>query len=166
MAATNRFSHLMAWLPVLAWGVVIWLLGGDAFSAPETSRILGPLINWLWPDLDADSLARIVAGIRKLAHPGVYGVLAGFGFRAVTMTGSAFDPARRAGLSLLPVLALSIADEWRQSASALRTGAPFDVALDVAGGVAVIGMALAIERWIGRRLFAPATQTRPAHPAA
>jgi hypothetical protein len=155
MADTSTRSHLTAWLPVLVWAAVIWLLGGDSFSAPETSRILGPLIIWLWPDLDAETLARIVAGIRKLAHPGVYGLLAGLAFRAATRTAPARGSAQRAAIALLPVVALSIADEWRQSASTLRTGAPFDVALDLAGGLLVVALILSVEQWIGRRLFAP-----------
>lgn len=155
MAETRARSELTAWIPVLLWAAVIWLLGGDAFSAPETSRILGPLIAWLFPDLDVETLDRIVAGIRKLAHPGVYGLLAGLAFRADARTAPAHGSALRAAFSLMPVLTLSVADEWRQSASALRTGASFDVALDLAGGVGVVALALFVERRFGRRSSAP-----------
>jgi len=149
----------------VAWGSLIWLLGTDEFSAPETSRFLGPVIGWLLPDLDAESRMRVVAVIRKLAHPGVYGVLAGLGYRAATRTLSHGSALRRASIALLPVPLLATADEWRQSASALRTGAVLDVGLDLAGGIAVLTLLLWIERRTGRRLFARTAQTRSEPPS-
>lgn len=105
----------------------------------------------------------VAAIIRKAAHPGVYGVLAGLGYRAATRTLSSGGPWRRAWMALLPVPILAGADEWRQSASAFRTGAVLDFGLDFAGGIAMVSLLLFIERRTGRLLFARVDRT-PSEP--
>jgi VanZ family protein len=154
MAAPRSLTVGLAWLPALCWAATIWMLGGDDWSASETSRYLGPLIDWLLPDIDRETRARLMAGVRKLAHPGVYGVLAALSFGAASWALRSGQTAGRVALSLAPVALLAIGDEWRQSTSAARTGAALDVALDLAGGLAVVALALAAERMLGRRLFA------------
>jgi len=149
MAAPDARALLWAWLPALLWAVLIWHLGTDDFSAAETSRILVPLIEWLLPDADVRTRLEVVAFIRKAAHPAVYGVLAGLAYRAATRSISTRTSGRVA-LAVAPVLLLAVADEWRQSTSPARTGAGWDVALDMAGGFAVVALATALERWLGR----------------
>ena len=47
---------LSTWAPLLAWAGIVWQLGGDSFSATQTSRVLGPLIDWLLPGLRPGSV--------------------------------------------------------------------------------------------------------------
>ena len=153
MPTRDRWRLASAWGPVLVWAGVIWVLGGDRWSAPQTSRILGPLIDWLLPSLDALRRDEIVHAIRKLAHPGVYGLLALLGLRALAWS----TPWRRLGVAattLGGVAALAIADETRQAGSGVRTGAAGDVLLDVGGAALIVVLSVAIERLLGRRLFA------------
>ncbi len=147
----RRAPMLRAWIPALAWGALIWALGGDGFSQPETSRILDPLIAWLFPDLPETTRAALVAGVRKLAHPVEYGVLALLSLRGVRLTYTGAQ-TRGVGLALLPALALAAADELRQSLSAVRTGAALDVGLDLAGAALALGTLVLLERACGARL--------------
>ena len=153
MPARDRFGLVSAWVPVLIWAAVIWILGSDPWSAPQTSRILGPLLDWLCPGLDALDRDVIVNGIRKLAHPAVYGLLALLSLRALELTTRSRSLAMAAA-ALGAVAAVATADEVRQAASGVRTGAVGDVLLDVGGGITAIVLCLAIERALGRRIFA------------
>jgi VanZ family protein len=148
-----RLLRWGAWAPVVIWAGVIWHLGTDGWSASETSRWISPLIHWLLPDLSAAQLDAAVLGVRKLAHPGVYGLLAGLCLHALQRgTRWPFGPVAVA--TLLCVTVLASADETRQTHSAVRTGAAGDVVLDAAGALVVLALAFAAERALRRRLFA------------
>jgi len=160
MSTRDRWRVVLAWGPIAAWSGVVWLLGGDAWSAPQTSRILGPLIEWLLPGLDALARDEIVQALRKLAHPAVYGLLALLSLRAVALGTS----LRRLGVAMAAlawVAALATADEARQAGSGVRTGAAGDVLLDLGGGAAVIMLCMGLEYALGRPLFGPREVLQP-----
>jgi VanZ family protein len=144
-------SVLTTWTPALAWAGLIWALGGDDFSAPETSRILDPLLTWLFPDLSDATRTSWVALIRKSAHPIEYAVLALLSLHGVRRSTGA-TALRSFGLALLPALALASADEFRQSLSSVRTGATLDVALDLAGAAFGLLCLFGMERLIRTRI--------------
>jgi len=127
---------LLAWAPAGLWALVIWQLGGDGWSAPTTSRFLGPLIEWIFPALDPETQRTLAASLRKLAHPTVYGILAGLAYPAGLRTLRGQHGIGHALITLLPIVFLAIADEWRQAGSTARTGSGFDVLLDLAGAFA------------------------------
>jgi VanZ family protein len=134
----------VAWLLVAAWAGLVWWLGTDQFGASTTSRLLEPLIRWLWPDGSPADRWALMLTIRKLAHPTVYAVLAGLTFRATLLSGV---PGLLSGAAVAFGLAVGIAglDELRQSQTTARTGSAVDVALDAAGACAAVA-ALAIVR--------------------
>jgi VanZ family protein len=136
----------LAWLLVAIWAAIVWWLGTDLFSVGATSRFLGPLINWLFPSTSPELRFALLMGIRKLAHPSVYAVLAGLAFRAALLSGVS-GLARGAAIALAIAISLAGLDERRQTHSRLRTGAASDVALDAAGASA----ALASLGWLRRR---------------
>jgi len=156
MPARDRFRLVSAWVPVLIWAAVIWILGSDPWSAPQTSRILGPLLDWLCPGLDALDRDEIVNGIRKLAHPAVYGLLVLLALRALELT-TRLRSLAMAATALGAATAIATADEVRQAASGVRTGAVGDVLLDVGGSLTAIVLWLAIEHALGRRIFVRGT---------
>jgi VanZ family protein len=108
------------------------------FSAGNTSRIIGPLVLWLFPDTSPEALLTIHAVTRKLAHLTEYallGILAARAFR-----GSPGESLRKwwfsASLALIVVYAL--ADEYHQSFVPSRTGTIYDSLIDMAGGLAAL----------------------------
>jgi VanZ family protein len=138
------------WLLALLWtGIVLWL-GGDAASSSATSRFLRPLLRWLLPDASPYELYRIHMGLRKGAHVAEYGLLALLAWSALRASARA-AMLRLAGLALVWVLAIAACDEGRQSFSAARTGSPWDVALDVFGGVLALALAIAYTRLMHSR---------------
>ena len=79
----NGIKFVKEWLPVLLWAIVIFLFSTEHFAAPQSSRILGPLLHWLFPDITAERVSSIQFVIRKFAHWFEYFVLAVLLYRAL-----------------------------------------------------------------------------------
>jgi len=138
----------MAWLLFALWASFVWWLGTDQFGASTTSRYLGPLVDWLFPHISPAERLTLLTSIRKIAHPGVYAVLAGLAFRAALLSGVS-RLARGAAIALAMAVSFAGIDEVRQSKSSARTGAASDVGLDAAGASAALA-ALSYLRRRGR----------------
>jgi VanZ family protein len=139
-----------AWLAVGLWITLIQIAASGPFSASETSRLIGPLLRWLFPAADAQTIASAHFAIRKAAHLVEYAILSLIALRALRRS---FDHsfAWHATACLVLVLAVAVVDESRQARSALRTGARSDVALDVAGAATALAIACGVRRLRGAR---------------
>jgi VanZ family protein len=134
-----------AWLAVAACSALILVFSGDDFSAGATSKILRPLLRWLFPQLDAAAIHELHMAVRKTAHVVEYALLGLLAFRALRLS-PASPLARAVALGLGLVLAVAAADELRQAALDTRTGSIADVGLDLAGGALGVGLLLAAQR--------------------
>jgi VanZ family protein len=108
------------------------------FSAGNTSRIIGPLVLWLFPNTSPETLLVIHMITRKVAHFAEYAVL---GFLAAR----AFRGSPRQGLhngwflaSLVLVVVYALLDEYHQSFVPSRTGTVYDSLIDIAGGLTAL----------------------------
>jgi VanZ family protein len=131
-----RAFCLGRWTAVALWTAVILLSSSDSFASTETGGVLARLLG---PHVSAETLATINFLIRKAAHVVAYGILGALAWRA----------AGRAGVAMLIVLVVATVDEWHQSTTALRSGSPWDVLLDLAGAAIAISLGL---RWQSRRV--------------
>lgn len=157
---TRRRRILIAWLIVVAWAGVIWTLGGDGFSAGETSGWFSSILNAIGIEITPGQRYRMAIFIRKSAHFVEYGILAVLAFRAALLSAGRNQIATAAWTALFLVATLATADEARQAFLASRTGSPIDVMIDITGGsLAVIGII-----WVMRRVrnsAAPQPETAP-----
>ena len=110
------------WVAVGLWIALVLGLSGDRFSAEATSRILGPLLGWIFPALSAETQQHLAYLLRKGAHAFEYAVLAALAYRALRQSSNSW---RTAGLALSLVVAVAVADETHQASSAVRAGCPF-----------------------------------------
>jgi VanZ family protein len=142
-------SFLRYWLPLLAWMCVIFSASADTQSTQRTSRLIEPLLRWLWPDISPEGIEAVRWVVRKGAHLTVYAILAWLWWRALRR------PVRRdarpwswpvAGWALLGVMLYAASDEWHQSFVANRTGAVRDVLIDTVGGMLGLGVLWLIYR--------------------
>jgi len=147
-------AALRGWLLVLAWLALILLFSSESFSEASTGSQLRPFLRWLFPDWSASEIRLLHYAIRKVAHVGVYGVLALLSFRAIRLSLEA-SVLRVAGLALALVLVAAATDETRQSFSRTRTGSLSDVAYDLVGGVAALAIV------VGRRRARGGIRNRP-----
>ena len=139
---------MLAWLAVVLCIAAIFLFSTDSFSSDGTSGFLRPLIRWLWPDLDWRTAHAINLWVRKTAHFAEYALLALLACRAIWIS---FETSlgRLAALALALVLVTATADETHQAFTLTRAGSPWDVALDLCGGLAAILVFLAVRRLPG-----------------
>lgn len=145
----------LAWGLVLAWAAVIWLLGSSSFSSAATSPDLLDWLSWLVSDLDYRARYRLLMGIRKSAHFVEYAILAVLTFRAALLSAPRNPITTAVWVALFIVASLASADEARQAFSPDRTGSPYDVLIDLAGGViAILGVVVITRRLHPRRAAA------------
>jgi VanZ family protein len=136
---------VFAWLCVMVWIAAVQAFAGSSFSMNETSRFIGPLLRWLFPDVGAESVAFVHLAIRKAAHFVEYALLALLALRAFHLS---FERplALLAAASLALALVVAIVDESRQAVAVDRTGALSDVVLDIGGAAFALALASAVWR--------------------
>jgi VanZ family protein len=125
---------LTAYAPLLIWTFVVLGLGTGVGSMNDTSRIIRPLLEFLFPSASPEALTLYHGYIRKSAHFAEYAVLAFFAFRALAPF------KHRYGLALLFAAAIAAIDEFNQSLDPSRTSSPWDVALDIAGAASTVAV--------------------------
>ncbi len=117
---------------------LIFCASGDSMSFSHTSRVIGPLMRWLFPSLSDEAVHNIVVFVRKCGHLSEYAVMALLLWRAFR------KPQRGvkrpwswsvAGKAVLGVLIYAASDEFHQLFVPSRQGSVWDVMLDTTGGV-------------------------------
>ena len=147
--APRRFNvarFLSRYLPLIIWLAFISYASSDSFSAGNTSRIIGPLVLWLFPNTTPETLLTMHMVTRKAAHFTEYAIL---GFLAARAFRTSPTPAIRSRWFLISatiIVVYALMDEYHQSFVPTRTGSLFDSLIDIAGGLA----ALLVVKWITR----------------
>lgn len=120
---------------MLLWAGIIFFFSTEHFSAPQSSRILGPLLHWLFPDISPEQLSSAQFAIRKLGHWLEYFILAVLLYRALHAESGARSSVRPAAWTMAFALIWAAADEFHQSLVPSRTASVVDVMIDGLGGL-------------------------------
>jgi len=107
-------------------------------SAEHTSRIIGPLLHWLYPTISPFTILRVQFFMRKLAHVSEYAVLAVLLYRAFVHTALKARRALSAGLVLLLCAVYAATDEFHQAFVPSRTASLRDVMIDICGAMLAV----------------------------
>ncbi len=99
------------WLPVIIWMIVIFWMSTGTFSSEQTSRIIVPLLNFLFPWLSPQDVELIHGLIRKSGHVSEYLVLGLLSYRAFRADSSPIWRLRWAGFALIVVALFAASDE-------------------------------------------------------
>ncbi len=130
---------LKAWIAAVLWLIVIAIESTALLSSSNTSRILYPLLHYLF-GLDWDHFEVWHFFIRKGGHVVGYAILSILAFRAWRETFPALGnppwTARWASIAVLMTAFVASLDEWHQSFIPSRTGRWQDVVLDSCAGIA------------------------------
>ena len=147
---TKRRGKFLLYAPLVIWIGVILFLGSGQGSMSRTSLFIRPLLEFLFPTAPEETLQFYHGVIRKLAHFSEYAVLALLACRAFANVSKGFIRTHFYSISFLLVLVVAATDEYLQSFEPTRTSSPYDVLIDVSGGVAVIG-AIIVVKILGKR---------------
>jgi len=123
---------LSRYLPLIVWLAFISFASSDSFNAANTSRIIGPLVLWLFPNTSPETLATIHFIIRKLAHFTEYAILGVLAARAFRTSPRWFL------ISAVLIIVYALLDEYHQSFVPSRTASVFDSFIDMAGGISAL----------------------------
>jgi VanZ family protein len=137
-AHSSSRHRLWRYGPLLLWILFISFASTSEFSAANTSRLVRPILLWLFPNISEARLATVHFLTRKVAHFTEYAVLAFLARRAFITSSSAFIRRYWFQLGLLLVVVYSLLDEYHQSFVPSRMPSIYDSAIDVAGGFTVL----------------------------
>lgn len=131
-------GRITRYAPLILWLAVIFVNSSSAGASTNTSRIIRPLLEWLFPAASAESLIVYHGYIRKLAHFAEYAVLAFFASRAFWH--SSVNLLRKFWFvwAFLTIAFVALLDEYNQSFNPLRTSSIYDSLIDIAGGLTMI----------------------------
>jgi VanZ family protein len=138
--------------PLLLWIAFISFASTGEFSASNTSRIIGPLLLWLFPELSDAKLAAIHFLTRKVAHFTEYAVLGFLARRAFVSSSWSSIQRRWFEFGMLLVVVNSLLDELHQSFVPTRTASLYDSLIDIAGGFTVLFIFKVIDNRAARRM--------------
>ncbi len=135
---SHRRNLLKAWIAAILWLIVIAIESTAMLSSNNTSRILYPLLHYLF-GMDWERFEYWHFFIRKGGHVVGYGILSILAFRAWRETfpalGNPLWTVRWASIAVLMTAFVASLDEWHQSFIPSRTGRWQDVVLDSCAGI-------------------------------
>jgi len=140
------FKH---WLPVVIWMAAIFAASSDAESFEHSSRLLAPLLRWLFPQMSEDTVHLLVFLARKCAHLTEYAVLALLLWHALNQSKNNPKPWswQQFRFTLLLVALYAASDEFHQIFVPTRTAAIHDVVIDTIGGAAALLTLWLVGHW-------------------
>ncbi|MGH9712938.1 MAG: VanZ family protein [Candidatus Acidiferrales bacterium] len=137
---------LKLWWPALVWALVMSSFSTGVFTSDKTSRIIIPILRWLFPHSSPETLDILHHLIRKCAHFVEYFVLSLLVLRGIR-AGRKETHLGWAIVAVGIVAGYAALDEFHQSFVPGRGPAVADVLLDTAGGVAAQLVAALIVLW-------------------
>jgi len=131
-------QRISRYLPLIGWMIFISVASTSEFSGENTSRIIGPLVLWLFPGTSDETLQIVHFIVRKLAHLTEYAIMGFLAARAFST--SSYGPLRRHWflVALLLIVIYSLLDEYHQSFVPSRTASIYDSMIDSVGGLAAL----------------------------
>jgi len=134
-----RFPRFVShYLPLIAWLAFISFASSDNFNAGNTSRIIGPLILWLFPQTTPETLAVVHFITRKIAHFTEYAILGFLAARAFRTSPRPAISQRWFLICVTLIVVYALLDEYHQSFVPSRTASIFDSLIDIAGGLTAL----------------------------
>lgn len=142
---------MIYWLPVLLWMGLIFSASSDRMSFQHSSRVIGPMLRWLFPHLSDASVHATIVCIRKSAHVTEYALLALLLWRGVrkgilTSHPRPWQWSDALWIALL-VFFYAATDEFHQRFVSSRQASVGDVMLDTSGAILALLFLWALGRW-------------------
>ena len=152
---------LKYWIPVILWMCLIFGASADAGSSGRSSRIIEPIVRWMFPEISEPMMDAVVFYVRKCAHVTEYGIFAMLLWRAIRQP-THNDPRpwrfRQAALVVGLAFLYALSDEIHQRFVPNREGRFHDVLIDTAGAALGLFTLWCLVKWRQRRnLLTPLT---------
>ncbi|MEP6920370.1 MAG: VanZ family protein [bacterium] len=146
MATQSLQQRLWRYLPLIFWMAFIFYASTNEFSASNTSRIIRPLLLWLYPNISEERIALAHFFTRKAAHFTEYAVLGLLAARAFSRSSHRLIRRYWVQFAALLIVVYGLSDEYHQTFVPSRTGSIYDSAVDTAGGLFALLVFLYLRR--------------------
>lgn len=133
-------TFLSRYLPLIIWLAFIFFASTNEFSASNTSRVIGPLVLWLFPNTSPETLSLINFLTRKAAHFTEYFILGLLAARAFYGSSVTILNQHWLWMAILLIIIYALADEYHQRFVPSRTSSMFDSLIDIAGGLTALAI--------------------------
>jgi VanZ family protein len=134
-----KVSRLLSrYLPLIVWLAFISFASSDEFNAGNTSRIIGPLVLWLFPNTTPETLDIVHLITRKIAHITEYAILGFLAARAFRTSPRPAIGQRWFLICATLIVVYALMDEYHQSFVPSRTASIYDSMIDIAGGLTAL----------------------------
>ncbi len=150
MRAATFFKYF---LPVIIWMGLIFGGSTDLGAPRNTSRLIGPILRWLNPNVTDVTINRVQFIVRKCGHAAEYGILCLLIWRAIrSKSPTAARPWnwRDARLAILFSACYASTDEFHQYFVVSREASLRDVLIDTGGAIASMFLLWEMGRWFKR----------------
>ncbi|SRR5258708_6449295 len=127
----RRFGY---WLPAICIALMISGFSTSVFNGEHTSRIIMPLLHWLFPVASQNTLHLLHSGIRKAAHITEFGMFSASVFHSLRGEHLGWR-LEWAVIALLIAAGYAGLDEWHQSFVPFRQARIADVLIDSSGAL-------------------------------
>lgn len=141
-------ARVSRYLPLLVWMALIFFFSTGELSAGNTSRIVRPVLLWLFPEISEERIAFVHFLVRKCAHFTEYAILALLAARAFSTSSRELLRRRWFTCALVLVILYALSDEFHQTFVPSRTGSVYDSFIDITGGLTAL---LCRKLWRRRR---------------
>ena len=143
-------GRIFRYAPLILWISIILLASSNQASMSQTSRFIGPFLQFLFPTASADTIYLYHHYIRKLGHFSAYFILAFWAFRV--FSGSSIQLLKKYWFvfSLGLVALVASTDVFRQSFFASREGSIYDILLDISGGLTFLLIIVVYQKFRNR----------------
>ena len=142
-------GRLWRYGPLVVWMVVIFIASTGSLSASNTSRIIRPLLLWLYPSITEEGLMQAHFLVRKAAHLTEYAILALLAARAFLTSSDARLRRYWYAFAFALVACYALFDEYHQSFVQTRTGTIYDSLIDMTGGALALLLLTEWRAWRG-----------------
>lgn len=146
---THLSCSIWIWGAPILWMLWMRFLSSDTMNGESTSRFIGPILHWTFPEWNEWQLNLGHYMVRKTAHIIEYSILTGLWIRAFSQKFKLTLRVKRfwMGWKLLGIKAslifvaicisviYAIIDEFLQTLTESRTGNPGDVLFDSSGAI-------------------------------
>lgn len=147
----TRRNFAKFWLPVILWMALIFTLSTGLGSMQRTSRIIGPLLRLVWPDVSDKTIHDVQVVVRKGGHVSGYAVLGILLLRARNQAVFPNTWSRHSAVfSETVAILFAVSDEFHQSFEPTRYASGSDVLIDALGAAVGIFMIWSIGKMRGK----------------
>lgn len=135
---SNWSGRVLRYGPLILWFSFILYASSEKMSNENTSKVIYPILNWLFSSPSEHTIYFLNVVIRKSAHFIEYAILTFILARALLSSSKKWVNINWFAWSLTIISICALLDEFHQSFEPSRMSSIYDCLIDITGGLTVL----------------------------